>query len=181
MLRALTELDIPELVTIEALTQQSPWSEDIFKKCMAMGSQGWVILYSLRIVGFVVLFSKVGEGHILNIAVHPDYQRRGYGQQLLNKVISAAEEEALTVIFLEVRSSNHHAIALYKKMGFHQIGVRKNYYVYSDRQEDTVRRENAFEQENAFRQENAFEQENAFGREDALVFSKNLCGGSAKR
>jgi ribosomal-protein-alanine N-acetyltransferase len=144
MLRRLTEMDIPEVVIIEELTQESPWSEEIFKKCIEMGSHGWGIEQDLHLVGFIFLFSKVDEGHILNIAVHPTYQRRGYAQQLISKAISVAQEEALTVIFLEVRSSNNHAIELYKKMGFTQIGVRKGYYVHSE------------------------------GREDAIVFVKNL-------
>jgi ribosomal-protein-alanine N-acetyltransferase len=138
MLHKLTEFDIPELVAIETLTQHSPWPEDVFKKCIEIGTQGWVIKDHLHIVGFVLFLSKLDEGHILNIAIHPSYQRQGYGQQLLNQVISAAKEEKLTVIFLEVRMSNDQAIALYEKMGFSQIGVRKGYYALASGREDAL-------------------------------------------
>lgn len=142
MLRSLTDDDIPVLTTIEMATQPAPWSEDIFKKCMFLGSDAWVIEVEQRVVGFIILLAKAGEGHILNLGVDPAYQRRGFGQQLLSKVMAVAEEEALSVLFLEVRLSNHNAIALYQKLGFKEIGVRKNYY------------------------------SSAGGREDALVFAK---------
>ena len=139
MLHALTESDIPALVIIEDMTQKSaPWSAETFKQCMTIGSLGWVIEDQHKIIGFVLLLLKAGEGHILNIAVHPDYQRRGYGQQLFNKVISVACEEKVTILFLEVRASNLSAIALYKKMGFNQIGMRKGYYVHSEGREDAL-------------------------------------------
>lgn len=136
VLRDLTELDIPELLTIEESTQQSPWSEDIFKKCITIGSQGWVIESDHHVIGFVLLLSNMGEGHILNIAVHPDYQHQGHGRQLLNQIMSVAKEKSLTVLFLEVRSSNHQAMALYKKFGFNQVGLRKGYYANAEGRED---------------------------------------------
>ncbi|MBV8802990.1 MAG: ribosomal protein S18-alanine N-acetyltransferase, partial [Gammaproteobacteria bacterium] len=95
-----------------------------------------VIEIKQQIVGFILFFSKVGEGHILNVGVHPDYQRRGYGQLLMEKILAVAAEEMLNKIYLEVRYSNEGAIALYKKMGFVPIGVRKNYYKNHDHYED---------------------------------------------
>ena len=137
-LRVMTEQDLSELTIIEIATQFSPWSKEIFEKCLLLGSQAWVIEIEQRVIGFVLLFSKVNEGHILNLAVHPDYQRQGYGKLLMKKILAIAEEEALNKIYLEVRHSNRGAIALYKEMGFHPIGVRKNYYRNQDQYEDAL-------------------------------------------
>ena len=138
MLRLLNEKDIPALVTIEKVIQFSPWSEDTFYQCIIFGAQCWVIEVKQQIVGFVLFFSKVGEGHILNVGVHPEYQRQGYGQRLMEKILTVAAEEMLSTLYLEVRSSNEAAIALYKKVGFHPVGLRKNYYKNQDRYEDAL-------------------------------------------
>lgn len=138
MLRELHELDLPQLVAIEIATQESPWSEDVFKQCIILGSQGWVIEVEQKVVGFVLLFSKACEGHILNIGVDPDYQRQGYGEALMTKVMETAEDELLTVVYLEVRISNERAKNLYKKMGFEQVGVRKGYYATAGGREDAL-------------------------------------------
>jgi ribosomal-protein-alanine N-acetyltransferase len=136
MLRQLHEGDLSDLVAIEAATQYAPWTEDVFKQCVILGSEGWVMVVEEQVVGFVILFAKAGEGHILNIGVHPAYQRRGYGQRLLEKILAVAQEQALLMLYLEVRISNHGALALYEKMGFKQIGVRKGYYATPDGRED---------------------------------------------
>jgi len=138
MLRHLSENDIPALVLIEKATQFTPWSEDTFYQCIFFGAKSWVIEVDDHVVAFVLFFSKIGEGHILNIAVHPNYQRHGYGQQLMKKILTVAEEEKLTKLYLEVRCSNVGAIALYKKMGFYTIGTRKNYYRNQDQYEDAL-------------------------------------------
>jgi ribosomal-protein-alanine N-acetyltransferase len=136
-LRILTERDLPALVIIEKATQFSPWSEDTFSQCILFGAEGWVVEMNQQIIGFVLFFSKVGECHILNIGVHPDYQHQGYGKLLMNKVIEVAHKELLNSIYLEVRCSNKNAIALYEKMGFKTIGTRKDYYkTANDSRED---------------------------------------------
>ena len=69
----------------------------------------------------------VGEAHILNISVAPDEQGKGVGRRMMEILIETAKGEAETM-FLEVRPSNPGAIALYQKLGFNEIGVRKGYY-----------------------------------------------------
>ena len=66
---------------------------------------------------------------ILNIGIDPDLQRRGYGKGLLNHVIKELRKRNIGEIFLEVRSGNKSAIQFYKKQGFKEISVRKNYYI----------------------------------------------------
>lgn len=144
MLRVLEKNDLPEILLIERLTQLSPWGLDIFERCLEIGYLGWVIEDNNRIKGFILLSMQVGEGHILNICVHPDFQRQGIAQNLLSHALDMAKDKGAAIMFLEVRKSNKAAIALYEKMEFVQIGDRKAYYPSSS------------------------------GREDALIFAKDL-------
>ena len=79
----------------------------------------------------------VGEAHILNISVAPNEQGQGIGRRMLEHLIELATGKAET-IFLEVRPSNVGAIALYEKMGFNEIGVRKGYYPATNGREDAI-------------------------------------------
>ncbi len=79
----------------------------------------------------------VGEAHILNISVDPAEQKQGVGRKMLEHLISIARGKAESV-FLEVRPSNIHAIALYEDMGFNEIGVRKGYYPAEHGREDAI-------------------------------------------
>ena len=65
---------------------------------------------------------------MMNVAVHPDYRRRGIGERLITELISQLKGMGNECLTLEVRASNHGAIALYEKLGFTEVGRRKNYY-----------------------------------------------------
>jgi ribosomal-protein-alanine N-acetyltransferase len=66
------------------------------------------------------------EGYILNVAVLPEYRRKGIGEALVRYVITGFGD--LAFVTLEVRPSNTAAVALYQKLGFERVGERKNYY-----------------------------------------------------
>lgn len=70
------------------------------------------------------------EGELLTIGVDSDYRGRGYGRQLMDDLVTDAAARGCREIFLEVRRSNHHAIDLYKQVGFTVIDRRKNYYAH---------------------------------------------------
>lgn len=144
MLRILRETDLPLLLKIESLTQIAPWTMDTFQHCMRSGYQSWVIEQDNIPVAFIFITSDAGECHILNVCVHPDFQRRGLGSQLIKYALHKAFLTGAHFAYLEVRRSNVKAISLYKAMGFNQISERKNYYPHPK------------------------------GREDALVFAKDL-------
>ncbi|MGZ8241092.1 MAG: ribosomal protein S18-alanine N-acetyltransferase, partial [Methylobacter sp.] len=74
---------------------------------------------------------------ILNICVDPAEQKQGIGRKMLENLIEVARGRAET-IFLEVRPSNPVAIALYKKIGFNEIGIRKGYYPAENGREDAI-------------------------------------------
>ncbi|HSW70164.1 MAG TPA: ribosomal protein S18-alanine N-acetyltransferase [Gammaproteobacteria bacterium] len=138
-MRKAAESDIPRLLAIEHATQISPWSEDIFQRCLSSGCDCWVVEEAGQIIAFIMLSSSITqESHILNLCVDPNYQRKGYAENLLKFAISKAKSQAMGIAYLEVRRSNHKAINLYHKLGFVQIGERKNYYPAEKGKEDAL-------------------------------------------
>ena len=70
----------------------------------------------------------VDTADILNIGIDSDFKRQGYGTGLLNHLIEELKKKDIGEILLEVRVGNKSAIQFYKKQGFEEISVRKNYY-----------------------------------------------------
>ena len=66
---------------------------------------------------------------ILNIGIDPDFKRHGHGTALLNHLIKELRKRNIGDILLEVRAGNKSAIRFYKRQGFEEISVRKNYYM----------------------------------------------------
>lgn len=83
-------------------------------------------------VGFYLGSSIAGEAELYRIAVRPSLRRRGLASELMKELISSRKGNSDEVIFLEVRSKNIPAIALYEKFGFERIGVRTGYYKDDD-------------------------------------------------
>lgn len=138
-MRKATELDIPTLLAIEFATQIAPWSEDIFHRCFKMKYDCWVVEEDEQVIAFLIMSSSTTkESHILNVCVNPVYQRKGHGQALLMYAISQAKSHGMGIVYLEVRRSNLNAIKLYYKLGFVQIGERKNYYPAENEREDAL-------------------------------------------
>lgn len=132
-MRKATLDDLPQLVALEQATQAAPWTEDIFKRCLAIHYDCWVMDFQEKILGFVILSTTLTrEGHILNLCVDPAYQGQGFGRKMLAYAMSQARQKGIDMVYLEVRRSNTRAISLYDKMNFIQIGERKNYYPGED-------------------------------------------------
>lgn len=70
----------------------------------------------------------VDEGQITNIAVSPAYRRQGRGEAIVRALIRHAKNEHLSSVTLEVRASNLAAQALYRKLGFAEVGKRRGFY-----------------------------------------------------
>ena len=79
-----------------------------------------------------------GESHILNLSVDPDMQRRGVGTRLMKHFVQLARRHNADTVMLEVRPSNAGAVRLYEKLGFNEVGVRRNYYPAPDGREDAL-------------------------------------------
>ena len=80
------------------------------------------------VAGYVGSQTVMDETDMMNVAVHPDYRRQGIAEELVTALIRALKEQASRCLTLEVRASNEPAKALYEKLGFAQVGLRKNYY-----------------------------------------------------
>ena len=124
-----TEEDIPYIAELERLCFSHPWSERAVGE--ELKNPLSVFFCIRREDGTPAAYGGVqcvaGEGYILNIGVHPDCRRRGYGGEILQALIDRAEKEC-DFITLEVRASNTPAMAMYRKYGFEQVGRRKNLY-----------------------------------------------------
>ena len=131
----MTEEDLDSVMVIESLCFRSPWSRRGFE-AEFQKQFGIALVFAEQdgIAGYVVAWRIEDELHIANLAVHPARRRAGIGEMLIRHVLEAEPE--VSWIGLEVRASNASARALYRKLGFHEAGVRKGYY--ADEGEDAV-------------------------------------------
>ena len=127
-----SEQDISELVKIEKQCFSVPWSENSFKTAFEDSySQFFVAKTQLTdcTVGFSGMYiAAKAEGYVYNIAVIPEYRKRGIGTELMRSLLEYSDKNKLEYLSLEVRESNSAAISVYKNLGFKKIGVRKNFY-----------------------------------------------------
>lgn len=122
--------DIPEVESIERLSFSMPWSKTSFRsEIYSRYSITRIAVLNGVIVGYICARHVADECHLLNLAVHPDYRRRGIAKMLLDNVIQELKKEGCRFFYLEVRSSNYAARKLYEKFGFNMVGIRKGYYV----------------------------------------------------
>ena len=81
-----------------------------------------------RLAGYVGSQTVMDETDMMNVAVHPDFRRKGVAEALVAGLVEELKCRGSRSLALEVRASNIPAIGLYEKLGFCQIGRRKNYY-----------------------------------------------------
>lgn len=138
-IRRMDNADLPEVMAIEQHNYVFPWSEGVFADCFRTPTySNWVLVaVDESIVGYSILSLAAGEAHIMNISVHPNFQRQGAGKKMMEHLIEYARPRAEQIL-LEVRPSNPGAIELYRKLGFREIGVRKNYYPAPNGREDAI-------------------------------------------
>lgn len=136
--RPMQESDLSAVAAIERQVYEFPWSEGIFADCVRVGYSCWVLELAGELAGYGVVSTAAGEAHILNLCVAPDFQGRGHGRRLLNRMIDLARWHRARSIFLEVRPSNHRAIKMYEAKGFSCVGRRPNYYPAHEGREDAL-------------------------------------------
>jgi ribosomal-protein-alanine N-acetyltransferase len=137
-IRQATAKDIDDLAELEILCFSSPWSREAFAQDLATNSLARYFIAEKegRIIAYGGLWIILPEGHITNIAVHPEHRQKGIGKALLRNMIEKSEIEGITCHTLEVRVTNRNAIELYRSFGFVECGRRKNYY--EDTNEDAL-------------------------------------------
>jgi len=137
-LRALRESDLAEVMAIEVRGYPFPWTRGIFIDCLRAGYPGLAMERDGQLLGYGVLSIAADEAHVLNICIDPLVQSRGLGRQLLRALVQLAGDRGAQRVFLEVRPSNPHAIALYHDEGFNEIGRRPRYYPAHHGREDAI-------------------------------------------
>lgn len=130
--------DVQRVMEIENQAYSHTWTIGIFNDCIRVGYECWVLEMMGGIQAFGLVSIAANESHILNICVAREYQRQGYGRQMLHKLLDVAEKKGADFIYLEVRDSNEAAIHLYDGEGFSRLGVRKNYYPADAGREDAL-------------------------------------------
>lgn len=133
------EMDLDQVLVIEQLVYDFPWSRTIFNDCLRVGYCCWVLVNQTGdIDAYGVMSVAVGESHILNLCVHPQAQGMGNGQKLLDYLLTIAVQHHADTAFLEVRPSNEVARQLYLNAGFNEVGMRREYYPARHGREDAI-------------------------------------------
>lgn len=136
--RVMRQSDIDAVSAIEQRTYPFAWTPGIFRDCLRVGHECWVLDTRSGIIGYGVLSCAAGEAHVLNVCVAPEHQGHGHGRHVLRRLIDIARWHMADRVFLEVRPSNAGAIALYDSEGFNEIGRRPNYYPATKGREDAI-------------------------------------------
>ena len=137
-IRQLTEDDIEQIMQIEELSFSLPWSKKAYTN--ELGHNKLAYYYGLfdedNLVAYGGFWLIIDEGHIANVAVHPDYRHQGVGEVLMRYIMVCCQAQGAKRMTLDVRKYNYPAINLYLKLGFETSGIRPNYY--DDPKEDAV-------------------------------------------
>lgn len=136
--RAMRRDDLPGVAAMERDSYDFPWSEGIFGDCLRAGHPSWVLWVEGEMAGYGVLSVAAGEAHVLNVCISRDYRGLGFGRHLLRRLLDVARWNGAERVFLEVRPSNPVAQALYRSIGFEEIGRRPNYYPAKQGREDAI-------------------------------------------
>jgi [ribosomal protein S18]-alanine N-acetyltransferase len=137
----MTPADLDRVTEIERAGFKHPWSRDLLARELV---QAWshVVLAAEgegrdeRVLGYVVFWLVHDEVHVLNLGTALEARRRGVGRALMEEAHATGRRRGASVSTLEVRRSNAPAIALYRGLGYREVGVRPNYY--AEEKEDAI-------------------------------------------
>lgn len=128
-IRSAVPADAAPLVTIERRCFSDPWTETSFREALVSPWTFGLVAHSGRgIAGYLIGRELAGTGEVLNLAVSPDFRRRGVARALLRAGLALLRKHRVEEVFLEVRESNRSAQALYLSSGFKPVGQRAAYY-----------------------------------------------------
>lgn len=132
-IRAMRFSDLSEILDIEKQIYEFPWPRRAFEDCLRLGY--YCVLVCERaarseelVCGYGIMDSGGAEAHICNVSVAEDYQRQGMGRFLMDALLARARRKGAKGAYLEVRPSNHGAQDFYRKLGFHHVNTRRDYY-----------------------------------------------------
>lgn len=129
IVRTLGPGDVADVMELERLCFRTRWTREQILLGLERGAYAILgIRQRGALIAYVAFSIIVDEMEIMNIAVHPFHRRKGHAKALLAEVLKTCAARSVTAGFLEVRRSNAGAIALYRRFGFVELGVRRNYY-----------------------------------------------------
>jgi ribosomal-protein-alanine N-acetyltransferase len=132
-IRWMIRRDMADVLEIETSCFEFAWTEEDFVRCLRQRNCiGMVSEFNDRVVGFMVYELHKNRLHVLNFAVHPDFQRQGVGNHMVEKLTSKLSYQRRSRIILEVRETNLTAQLFFRDLGFRAISVLRDFY------EDTV-------------------------------------------
>ena len=135
--RPMLEEDLERVVEIEKDSMPSPWSRELFEEELhRQAAHYFVVEEEGRVAGYMGYWEAPEEAHIINLAIGPEFRRKGLGLRMIQHCLRFAYRRGARLATLEVREGNEAAKVLYERAGFRVAAIRKKYY--SDNQEDAV-------------------------------------------
>ena len=136
-IRALALSDLDGIEDIEHRSYDTPWSRSMFAGELAKPASLCLGAFEgEQLGGYLIVSRYVDAWHVMNIAVSPDFRRRGIATALLERLFELTDDRSRRGYTLEVRVSNDGAIRLYERLGFTARGIRRGYY--TDNREDAL-------------------------------------------
>ncbi len=123
-----TEKDAYDISLLEAECFSVPWTEENITDSINSATVFYIAKQNGKTVGYLGMQNAMGDGYITNVAVTKDFRKKGVATALLSELFNYATKNSMNFISLEVRKSNLAAISLYQKLGFIDVGTRKNFY-----------------------------------------------------
>jgi len=135
--RRLEPKHLAAIEEIERLSYPTPWSRSMFAGEIAKATSICLGAFeNERLLGYLIVSRYVDAWHVMNVAVDPEHRRHGVATALVEKLFELTDDGSGRGYTLEVRVSNHGAILLYERLGFHARGTRRGYY--TDNREDAL-------------------------------------------
>jgi len=126
----MTMEDVPEVAALEKQCFSQPWSAQVLEAELRNPNSVFLVAKEAgRLAGYAGMHRVMDEGYLFNVAVDSGFRRRDVATSLVEKLVEFAKEKRMGFLTLEVREGNATAIALYKKLGFGEVGRRKRFYV----------------------------------------------------
>ena len=123
------EQHVAQVAALEKLCFSDPWSEKSVASELTNTLSLWLVaVENDTVVGYVGSQTVMGETDMMNVAVHPDFRKRGIATALIVGLVEELRKQGSHCLTLEVRASNAPAISVYSALEFREVGRRRNYY-----------------------------------------------------